>query len=125
MADDPNVPVKAGTEADNAEFNAIAIDDFAATVNLSAPEAGQTQEARDILESIDKVPHNVISLILINSALGEVDETFHWMEVARESKLPWYPWFITWFPFMDEVRDDPRMKVYAEELGLEDVLASL
>ena len=85
-------------------------------------ESGRTQEARDLLESIDKVPRNVISLILINSALGEVDEAFHWMEVARESKLPWYPWFITLAPFMDKVRADPRMRVYAEELGVEDVL---
>ena len=88
-------------------------------------ESGRTQEARDILESIDKVPRNVISLVLVNSALGEVDEAFHWMEVARESKLPWYPWFITGFQFMDEVRKDPRMRVLAEELGLEDVLARI
>ncbi|MGB5629577.1 MAG: hypothetical protein WBM57_09415, partial [Woeseiaceae bacterium] len=85
-------------------------------------ESGQTQEARDILDSIDKVPRNVISLVLINSALGEVDEAFHWMEVARETKLPWYPWFITMAPFMDKVRADPRMRGYAEELGVEDVL---
>ena len=85
-------------------------------------ESGRTQEARDLLELIDKVPRNVISLILVNSALGEVDEAFQWMEVARDSKLPWYPWFITMAPFMDEVRADPRMRVYAEELGIEDVL---
>ena len=85
-------------------------------------ESGRTQEARDILESIDKVPRNVISLVLVNSALGEVDEAFHWMEVARESRLPWYPWFITMAPFMDEVRADPRMRIYAEELGVEDIL---
>jgi adenylate cyclase len=85
-------------------------------------ESGRTQEARDILESIDKVPRNVIALILVNSALGEVDQAFHWMEVARESKLPWYPWFITLAPFMDEVRADPRMRELAIELGVEDVL---
>ena len=85
-------------------------------------ESGRSEEARDILESIDKIPRNVISLVLVNSALGEVDEAFHWMEVARESKLPWYPWFITMAPFMDEVRADPRMRIYAEELGVEDIL---
>jgi TolB-like protein/lipoprotein NlpI len=88
-------------------------------------EAGHTQEAREILESIDKVPRNVIPLILVNSALGEIDEAFHWMAIAKEVKLPWYPWFITWFAFMDEARKDPRMQVFAEELGLEDVLATL
>jgi hypothetical protein len=46
MADDPNVPVQAEAEinADNAELNAIAIDDFAAIVYLTAPEADQTQK---------------------------------------------------------------------------------
>jgi len=87
--------------------------------------AGRSEEAREILDSIEKIPRNVLALISINSALGEVDEAFHWMEVARDSKLPWYPWFITWFPFMDEVRADPRMKILAEDLGLEDVLAQI
>lgn len=46
MADDSNVPVQeeAETNADNAELNAIAIDNFAALVYLTAPEAGQTQD---------------------------------------------------------------------------------
>ena len=85
-------------------------------------EAGQTEEARQILESIDKVPRNVIALVLIYSALDDVDEAFRWMEVARDAKLPWYPWFIIGFQFMDEVRADPRMQSYAAELGLEDAL---
>jgi TolB-like protein len=87
--------------------------------------AGRTEEAREILDSIEKIPRNVLALVSINSALGEVDETFHWLEVARDSKLPWYPWLITWFPFMDEARADPRMKILAEDLGLEDVLAQI
>jgi adenylate cyclase len=87
--------------------------------------SGHEQQARDILVTIEKVPRNVIALTLANAALGETDEVFYWMAVAKEVKLPWYPWFITWFPFMDEARKDPRMQVLAEELGLEDVLATL
>ena len=36
---------------------------------------------------------------------------------------PWYPWFITWFPFMDAVRSDPRMDELAAELNLSEALA--
>lgn len=84
--------------------------------------AGREQEARDYLDTIEKVPRNVLALVFIYSALGDNDDVFHWMNVARETKLPWYPWFITWFPFMDEVRQDPRMRELAAELGLTDAL---
>ena len=85
-------------------------------------ESGNEQQARDILETIDKIPRNVIALTLTNAALGETDEVFYWMAVAKEVKLPWYPWFITGFSFMDEARRDPRMRRLAEELGLEEAL---
>jgi len=86
-------------------------------------KSGRTKEARTILESIDKVPHNVLALVLVNSALGEIDEAFHWIEVAREVKFPWYPWFIVGFQFMDEVRADPRMDGLAAEFNLTEALA--
>jgi hypothetical protein len=38
------VQAEAEINADNAELNAIAIDDFAAIVYLTAPEADQTQK---------------------------------------------------------------------------------
>lgn len=85
--------------------------------------AGREAEAREQLAAIEKHPRNVISLTLLTAALGDVDDTFHWMGVAKEMKLPWYPWMITWFPFMDSARNDPRMDVLAEELGLSDALA--
>lgn len=85
--------------------------------------AGQDEEARQRLGMLDRTPYNSIALISIHSALGDVDEVFNLMEVAKDAKLPWYPGFITWFPFMDDARKDPRMQVLAEELGLEDALA--
>ena len=84
--------------------------------------AGRENEAREILAGIDKTPRNVLALVSIYAALGEADEAFYWMSVAEESKLPWYPWFITWFPELDELRDDPRMRELAEELGLSEAL---
>jgi len=83
---------------------------------------GRDDEAREVLAGIDKTPRNVIALVGIYAALGDVDEAFHWMNVAKEVKLPWYPWFITWFPALDDLRDDPRMRELAEELGLSEAL---
>jgi len=85
--------------------------------------AGREQEARAYLESIEKTPRNVIALIFVYSALGDNDEVFHWMNVAKETRLPWYPWFITWFPDMDPMRNDPRMDALAAELELTEALA--
>lgn len=84
--------------------------------------AGREDEAREILAGIDKTPRNVIALSGLYAALGEADEAFHWFNVAKESKLPWYPWFITWYAEGQDLRDDPRVRELAEELGLSEAL---
>lgn len=89
-------------------------------VTLAA--AGRADEAREILAGIEKTPRNVIALIRLYAALGDIDQTFHWLNVARDVRLPWYPWFITWFPQMESVGQDPRLQELALELGLEDYL---
>jgi TolB-like protein/Tfp pilus assembly protein PilF len=85
--------------------------------------AGREQEARAYLDSLEKTPRNVLALVFVYAALGDTDEVFYWMNVAREVRLPWYPWFITWFPNMDPMRNDPRMDDLAAELELTDALA--
>ena len=85
--------------------------------------AGREQEARAYLDNIEKVPRNILALIFVYAALGDTDEVFHWMNVAKEVRLPWYPWFITWFPNMDSMRNDQRMYNLAAELELTEALA--
>jgi TolB-like protein len=85
--------------------------------------AGHEQDAREYLEGIEKTPRNVLVLIYVYSALGDTDEVFQWMNVAKEIRLPWYPWFITWSPHMDLMRNDPRMDALAAELDLTEALA--
>jgi TolB-like protein len=85
-------------------------------------KVGREADARDLIARFAHEPRNVVTLINVYGALGDVEETLHWMRVAKEVRLPWYPWFITWFPFMDEVRQDPRMRELAAELGLTDAL---
>lgn len=84
--------------------------------------AGREEDAREFLAGIEKIPRNVIALVMLNAALGETDEAFRWMAVAKEVKLPWYPGFIAWFPQVRTLRNDPRMDALAAELNLTDAL---
>ncbi len=84
--------------------------------------AGDTVAARTILENIERSPRFVVPLMISHATLGDVDEAFAWLEVARDVRLPWYPWFVTWFPQLEQFRDDPRMYAHARALGLEHVL---
>ena len=84
--------------------------------------AGDTAAARSILENIEKSPRFVVPLIISHATLGDIDEAIAWLEVARDVKLPWYPWFVTWFPQLEQFRDDPRMYAHARALGLEHVI---
>jgi len=61
-----------------------------------------------------------MALLLLNGGPGNNDEVFRWLAVARDMRLPFYPWFITWFPGLREARSDPRMLEFAVETGLED-----
>lgn len=85
--------------------------------------AGREEEAREYLGGVEKVPRNLFTLGRLYAALGDNDEFFHWMAIAKETKLPWYPWFITGVYPMDSARKDPRMDVLAAELNLDDALA--
>jgi TolB-like protein len=75
--------------------------------------AGDTVAARSVLANIEKSPRYVVPLMISHATLGDIDEAFAWLEVARDLKLPWYPWFVTWFPQLEGFRDDPRMYALA------------
>ena len=85
--------------------------------------AGREQEAHEFLDGMEKTPRNVLALVMVYAALGEADEVFHWMAVAKDTKMPWYPGFITWFQHMEVIRNDPRMDALAAELDLTEALA--
>lgn len=84
--------------------------------------SGREDEARAWLDQIEETPRNVIALTLLNGALRNNDQVFRWLAVARDVRLPWYPWLITWFPDLQDARTDPRMRPFASELGLADYL---
>ena len=96
------------------------VNSFAYPALLAA--SGLSDEAREALATVEHVPRNVFLLALGYAALGDVEDAFYWLSVAKEAKHPYYPYLITWLPFMDEVRNDPRMDELAAELGLTEAL---
>ena len=70
MADDPTSTVQAKAEVEtnspeDANLNAMIVDDFAAIVNLSAPEAGQTQEVLLAVGDIVRMDFDINSQTLV------------------------------------------------------------
>ena len=96
------------------------VNSFAYPALLAA--SGLSQEAREVLATVEHTPRNGFLLALAYGALGEVEDAFHWIGVAKEAKHPYYPWLITWMPLMDAARNDPRMDELAAELGLTEAL---
>ena len=88
---------------------------FALAATLGA--AGKTDEA---LRQSLKFEENGDSfvLVLIYASLGDYDQAYRWLLTAREEKIPWYPWLLTWFPQTRGFHDDPRVVALAQELGL-------
>lgn len=48
---------------------------------------------------------------------GMADEAFHWLERALARNDPSL-WFISWDPFLDNIRNDPRFAVIEAQLGI-------
>jgi tetratricopeptide (TPR) repeat protein len=80
--------------------------------------AGQADKAREILTTIEPEVENAIPLALIYASLGDVDNALHWMNQAREIKIPWYPWLLGWFAASRVLHDEPVIIAQAQELGV-------
>jgi hypothetical protein len=57
-------------------------------------------------------------LVLIYASMGDYDTAYEWLLKARDDKIPWYPWLLTWYPQTEGFHDDPRVMKLAEELGI-------
>jgi len=83
-------------------------------------EAGRIDEARAILEEMEAEEPNswsAIGLVVLNTALGEYDAAFRWMEY--ENPHAWVPW-LTIDPVLIAPRDDPRFEEFEARLALPD-----
>jgi TolB-like protein/Tfp pilus assembly protein PilF len=84
----------------------------------SYAEAGRIDEARAILaelEAEEPTSWNAIGLVVLNTALGEIDAAFRWMDY--EQPHAWVPW-LTIDPVLIAPRDDPRFDEFLERLNL-------
>lgn len=88
---------------------------FALASTLGA--AGRTGEALELAQKYEK---NGASLMLVHiyAAMGDNENAYKWLLVARDDKIPWYPWLLTWFPQTRGLHDDPRILALTRELGL-------
>lgn len=80
--------------------------------------AGRTDDATEMVKAIEEIPFNAAPLIVIHGSLRNDEEVFRWMAEAKNIHMPWYPWFITWFPQTRYLAGDRRMQNLAEELKL-------
>ena len=87
---------------------------FAATLAT----ADRDKDAAAVLDFINKRENNPFTLSLIYGGLEDREETMKWMQSARDEKIPWFPWLVTWFPQTKSMHDDPRMQQFAAELGI-------
>lgn len=83
-----------------------------------AGEQNKAVEVLDLLTNLKKqryVP--AYSLAIVNTALGNEDQAFHWLEKAYQDKNEWVGW-IKVCPELDSLRDDPRFIQLLERMGL-------
>jgi len=90
---------------------------FALAVTLAT--AGRDEDAAAVLEFIEQGNNNPFTLAMIHGGLGNAEETMKWLLAARDEKIPYFPWMVTWFPQTRFLHDDPRMQHFAAELGIE------
>jgi tetratricopeptide (TPR) repeat protein len=86
----------------------------------SYAEAGRTDEARAILDELEAeepTSWGALGLVVLNTALGEDDAAFRWLEY--EQPHAWVPW-LTVDPILIAPRDDPRFAEFRERLALPD-----
>ncbi len=80
-------------------------------------KTGRVDEALEISRKYEKDGDSLV-LVLIYAAMGDYDTAYEWMLQARDDKIPWYPWLLTWYSETQGMRDDPRVVALAQELGL-------
>jgi TolB-like protein len=81
--------------------------------------ANRDEDAVAVLRFVEEGNNNPFTLALIYGGLGDREESIKWLQAAKEQKIPWFPWQVTWFPQTKFLHDDPRMQHFAAELGIE------
>jgi TolB-like protein/tetratricopeptide (TPR) repeat protein len=91
-----------------------------ADAKLGRTQAARTQVATAQRRLGDSAAYQYAE---INAQLGDSDEAFRWLEVARRIKDPGLS-ILTTDPLMDPLHKDPRFATLTRELGLSNIAAS-
>jgi tetratricopeptide (TPR) repeat protein len=83
--------------------------------------AGQHDKAVEVLNVISNLQRRryvpAYSLAIVNTALGNEDQAFQWLEKACEERNVWVGW-IKVSPEFDRLRSHPRFTQLLEHIGL-------
>ena len=80
-------------------------------------QAGRIDEASKMADRYVDDGDSLVA-VLIYASMGEHDKAYEWLLEAREKRVPWYPWLLSWYPQTRSMHDDPRVIALAEEIGL-------
>lgn len=87
-------------------------------LGLAYAKAGRLDEARNLLNELNSMetnPWTAVWRVLLNGALGNIDEAFHW--AAYEPHHHWIAWSRVWDPF-EPLWDDPRFPDLIRRMNL-------
>ena len=77
-------------------------------VGWAYAKAGKINEAKVLVDTLEKTPFNAFSLAIIHSELENTEEALKWVKVAYEIPHMFTPWLTTGF-FAKKLKDDPRL----------------
>jgi len=77
-------------------------------VGWAYAKAGRINEAKALVDTLEKTPFNAFSLAIIYSELGNTDEAIEWVKVAYAIPHTFMPWLATGF-FAKKLKDNPRL----------------
>jgi tetratricopeptide (TPR) repeat protein len=94
---------------------------FIAFLGHAYARAGKHREARQMLTQLQRLSHkqyvSSYFLAIIHLGLGEMDETFAWLEQAYEERSGFLA-FLGVEPMLDELRGDARFANLLQRVGL-------
>ena len=94
---------------------------FEAHLGYAYALAGKTKEAARVLGQLDKLARkgyvSSYYFAVIHLGLGEIEQTFEWLEKAYDERSGFMP-FLNVEPMLDTVRSDPRFADLQRRVGL-------
>ncbi len=80
--------------------------------------AGREPEARTIANELEQQgnPMQAWGLVILYTALDEIDKAMRWVEVAYENRHPWTPWFSS--HMFEPLHTEPRFQEIMRQMNL-------